>query len=61
MANHPDYGEPRRSIRIPDDLWQAALATAAERRDAGNRDETVPLVIRRALERYVARHRKEAS
>jgi predicted HicB family RNase H-like nuclease len=55
MANHPTYGEPRRSIRISDELWQAALATAAERK------ESVPDVVRRALERYVARHRKETS
>jgi antitoxin component of RelBE/YafQ-DinJ toxin-antitoxin module len=36
-----------RAIRIPDDLWQAALA-AAERRG-----ETVSDVVRRALQRYV--------
>jgi hypothetical protein len=38
-----------RAIRIPDDLWAAALAKAKER------DETVSDVVRRALERYVKR------
>lgn len=38
-----------RAIRIPDDLWAAALAKAQER------DETVSDVVRRALERYVKR------
>jgi hypothetical protein len=53
MANDPSYGHPRRSIRIPDELWHAAMGTAAERK------ETVPEVVRRGLERYVARHRRE--
>jgi hypothetical protein len=38
-----------RAIRIPDDLWRAALAKAAERGD------TVSEVVRKALERYVRR------
>jgi hypothetical protein len=38
-----------RAIRIPDALWQAALARAQER------DETVSDVVRRALERYIKR------
>lgn len=38
-----------RAIRIPDDLWQAALAKATERGD------TVSEVVRKALERYVKR------
>ena len=38
-----------RAIRIPDDLWAAALNKAHER------DETVSDVIRRALEKYVKR------
>lgn len=40
-------GTPRRTIRIPDDLWDAATAKAEER------GESVSDVIRRALERYV--------
>lgn len=40
---------PPRSIRIPDDLWNAAKAKAAER------GETVTDVVVRALERYVKR------
>lgn len=52
MANDPNYGDPRRTIRISDDLWQAALATAADR------GETVPEVVRRALARYIARHQR---
>ena len=38
-----------RAIRIPDDLWQAALAKAEAN------GETVSDVVRRALERYVKR------
>jgi predicted transcriptional regulator len=38
-----------RAIRIPDDLWRAALDKAAERGD------TVSDIVRRALERYVKR------
>jgi hypothetical protein len=54
MANDPSYGYPRRSIRIPDELWHAALAAAAERK------ESVPDVVRRALDRYVRRHHGHA-
>lgn len=42
-------GTPRRTIRIPDDLWDAASAKAEER------GESVSDVIRKALERYVRR------
>ena len=38
-----------RAIRIPDDLWEAALAKAGERGD------TVSEIVRKALERYVKR------
>lgn len=38
-----------RAIRIPDDLWAAALAKAEERGD------TVSEIVRKALERYVKR------
>ena len=38
---------PLRSIRIPDDLWHAALERADER------GESVTAVVIRALERYV--------
>ncbi|HEX6967460.1 MAG TPA: hypothetical protein VF174_01335 [Micromonosporaceae bacterium] len=47
MPNKPKT--PARNIRIPDDLWEAAKAKAAER------DETVTDVVIRALRRYVAR------
>lgn len=40
---------PPRSVRIPEPLWQAAKAKAAER------GETVTDVIVKALERYVKR------
>jgi hypothetical protein len=52
VANDPSYGDRRRTIRISDELWQAALATAAERK------ESVPDVVRRALARYVRQHQK---
>jgi predicted DNA-binding protein len=38
-----------RAIRIPDDLWEAALAKAEANGD------TVSDIVRRALERYVKR------
>jgi predicted transcriptional regulator len=38
-----------RSVRVPDEVWAAALDKASER------DETVSEVIRKALERYVKR------
>jgi predicted transcriptional regulator len=38
---------PIRTVRIPDELWEAA------QRKASDNDETVSDVIRRALERYV--------
>lgn len=41
------YPTTSRNIRIPDDLWAAALAKAAKR------DETVAQVVRRALREYV--------
>jgi hypothetical protein len=46
---------PVRTIRIPDQLWHAALAVAAARK------ESVPDVVRRLLGGYVRRHRGEVS
>ena len=43
---------PIRGVRIPDNLWQEAQRTAAER------GESVSDEVRAALERYVKRHRK---
>ena len=41
---------PTRSVRIPDELWEAA------KRVASDRGETVTSVIIRALVRYVREH-----
>lgn len=41
-------GTKRRTIRIEDELWEAALATAEKR------DESLPAEIRRFLEQYAA-------
>lgn len=41
--------EPLRAIRVPDELWQAALTKAQDR------NESLSEVIRVALRRYVAR------
>jgi hypothetical protein len=46
VTPNPNHTPPR-SIRIGEELWQAAKAKAAER------GETVTDVIVRALERYV--------
>lgn len=46
----PGRGTPRHAVRIPDDLWQAAIA-AAERQGT-----TLTEVVRAALERYVREH-----
>jgi len=51
----PGRGTHKRSIRIPDDLWSAALAIARRRGDTLNE------IIRAALERYVAEHQDEDS
>lgn len=48
VPNQP--ATPTRSVRVPDELWQAAL------RVAHDRGETVTDVILRALERYVRAH-----
>lgn len=45
MPNQP--ATPRRSIRVPDDLWAAATRKAAERGDS------LSQVVRDALRRYV--------
>lgn len=45
VPNQPET--PNRTVRISDDLWEAA------KRKAADNDETVTDVIRRALERYV--------
>lgn len=42
-------GTPRRTIRVPDALWDAAAVKAAEQ------GTDVSAVIRKALERYVRR------
>lgn len=47
MPNAPRPDNPARSVRVPDDLWQAAKARAEER------GETVTDVLIRALRRYV--------
>lgn len=50
VPNRP--GTPRRSIRIPDELWNEARALAAEQ------GLDVSDVLRRDLERHVKRWRK---
>jgi hypothetical protein len=40
-------GTPRRAVRIPDDLWQAALSLAR------SRGEHLSDIIRRALTDYI--------
>lgn len=46
MPNQPRTDNPARSVRVPDELWQAAKERAAER------GETVTDVLIRALRRY---------
>ena len=46
---------PPRSIRIPDEIWQAAKARAARE------GTTVTAIIMKALRRYGAGHSKEGS
>lgn len=43
----PSRGTPHRGIRVPEELWEAALAKAAAR------GEVLAEEIRRFLERYV--------
>lgn len=52
MASVPNQPRtPIRGVRVSDDLWKEAQRVAAER------GETVSDEVRRALERYVKRHR----
>lgn len=46
MPNQPRPDNPARSVRVPDELWDAVKQRAAER------GETVTDVIIRALRRY---------
>jgi len=48
VPNQP--ATPTRTIRVPDELWQAA------KRAANDNGETVTDVIIRALKRYVREH-----
>lgn len=54
LARDGSGNTPQRSIRIPDDEWEAAKAAADER------GETLSDVLRLALRRYTARHAKRA-
>ena len=51
MGRPPTGRTPKRNIRVPDEIWQAALDRAAEN------GETVTAVVVRALKRYAARPR----
>lgn len=48
VPNQP--ATPKRGVRVPDELWEAAKRAAADN------DETVTDVILRALTRYVREH-----
>lgn len=48
VPNQP--ATPKRGVRVPDDLWDAAKRAAADN------GETVTDVLVRALERYVREH-----
>ena len=52
MPNQP--ATPKRSIRVPDELWEAA------QRVARDRGESVTAVVIRALVRYVRAHPLES-
>lgn len=53
MSTVPNQPKTKiRAVRVPDELWEAAQAVAAER------GESVSDEIRAALERYVKRNRK---
>lgn len=58
MTKPPYWGTRIRAVRVPDELWDAAKATAAARAAAGVEGETVTAVITRALENYVRKHRR---
>ncbi len=48
VVPNPEH-TPRRTVRVPDDVWRAAQEKAERR------GETLSDVIRRALERYAKR------
>lgn len=49
----PGKGTRRHAVRVPDELWRAALAAAKQRGD------TLNGVIRAALERYLSEERPD--
>lgn len=51
MANASTYGDPKRNIRVADQLWTQA------RQVAESRGDSVAEVMRTALEEYVHRNR----
>lgn len=53
MSRPPYPGTRLHSLRIPDELWADALAITRARQ------ESVTEVVVRALEAYVARHRRQ--
>ena len=53
MANQPRPDNPHRSVRVEDDLWQAAKEAADQ--EHPTRDD----VMREALRALVARHADE--
>ena len=50
MPRHFGWGGRTRTVRVPDELWNAAMAIAQAR------GETLSDIIRDALERYVKRN-----
>lgn len=54
MPNMPGRGTPKRAIRVPEELWQAALAKAEAR------GENLSVEVRKFLERYTQRRDKPA-
>jgi hypothetical protein len=50
MPNQPKT--PRRTIRIPDDIWETALEVAEET------GVSLPQVVRDDLVRFIRQHRK---
>lgn len=54
------YGQPIRSVRVPDELWNAAKEKARTRTRGGKpAPETVSDVVVRALNRYVGPSKRE--
>lgn len=57
MAKTPARKTRQRAVGVPDELWDNALTIARILDERDTIGDGLPVVVRRSLARYVARHR----